>query len=117
MGTFPTFFVYTSIQRSMNLPITKEAVQLLQKDFDLSALTETFSEADLVALLTPLIKGMLDRDFEKLLQICYRVDLREEKLKTILHTSEPETMAADLSRALVARQIQKIEIKRKYSGN
>lgn len=99
----------------MNLPLTKEAAQYLQKDFSLPALTEAFSEEDLVSLLTPLVKTMLDRDFEKLLQICYRVDLGEEKLKTILHKSDPETLASDLARALVARQILKAEIRRKYS--
>jgi hypothetical protein len=99
----------------MNLPLIKEAAHSLQKDFALPAIAEAFSEEDLVSLLTPLIKTMLDRDFEKLLQICYRVDLGEDKLKTILHKSDPETLAADLARALVARQIKKIEIRRKYS--
>jgi hypothetical protein len=78
-------------------------------------MSEVLSEEDLVSLLTPLIKTMLDRDFEKLLQICYRVDLGEEKLKTILHKSDPETLASDLARALVARQILKVDIRRKYS--
>lgn len=99
----------------MNLPLIKEAAHSLQKDFALPAIAEAFSEEDLVLILTPLIKTMLDRDFEKLLQICYRVDLGEDKLKTILHKSDPETLASDLARALVARQILKAEIRRKYS--
>jgi hypothetical protein len=99
----------------MNLPLATEAARLLQKDFELPATTEGFFEEELIAKLIPLIKTMLDRDFEKLLQICYRVDLGEDKLKTILHKSDPETLAADLARALVARQIKKIEIRRKYS--
>ncbi|MCL6260103.1 hypothetical protein M3O96_13460 [Aquiflexum sp. TKW24L] len=99
----------------MNHPLIIEVAHSLQKDFALPAIVEAFSDEDLVSLLTPLIKTMLDRDFEKLLQICYRVDLGEEKLKTILHTSDPETLASDLARALVARQILKAEIRRKYS--
>jgi len=99
----------------MNLPLATEAARLLQKDFELPSTTEDFSEEELIAKLTPLIKTMLDRDFEKLLQICYRVDLGEEKLKTILHKSELEDLASDLARSLVARQIKKIEIRRKYS--
>jgi hypothetical protein len=99
----------------MNLPLITEAANYLQKDFALPAIAEAYSEEDLVSLLTPLVKTMLDRDFEKLLQICYRVDLGEEKLKTILHKSDPETLASDLSGALVARQILKAEIRRKYS--
>ena len=79
----------------MNLPLITEAAHSLQKDFALPAIAEAFSEEDLVSLLTPLIKTMLDRDFEKLLQICYRVDLGEEKLKTILHKSDPETLALE----------------------
>ncbi len=60
---------------------------------------------------------MLDREFERLLQICYRIDLGEEKLKKILHESEPDHVAPDLARALWNRQKQKVEIRKRYSAN
>ncbi|GAB3648219.1 hypothetical protein GCM10028791_11580 [Echinicola sediminis] len=91
-----------------------ESARLLQKDFELSIPGELNSKEELIKLLEPIIKQLLDRDLEKLLHVCYRIDLGEHKLKNILHTSAPERMAYDLSAALVDRQIQKIEIRRKY---
>ena len=60
---------------------------------------------------------MLDREFERLLQICYRIDLGEEKLKRILHESEPDQVALDLAQALWLRQKQKVQIRKRYSAN
>ena len=91
-----------------------ESAKLLQKDFELSIPDEQLTKEQLIKSLEPVIKQLLDRDLEKLLQICYRIDLGEEKLKIILHESNPEEMAYELSAALVDRQVQKIEIRRKY---
>ncbi|UCS95172.1 hypothetical protein KZP23_09250 [Echinicola marina] len=91
-----------------------ESVQLLQKDFDLPSPHESISREELIALLEPVVRQLLDRDFERLLQICYRVDLGEVRLKQILHESNPEQMSRELSEALVNRQIQKIEIRKRY---
>ena len=57
----------------------------------------------------------MDRNLERLLQICYRVDLPENTLKRILHESEPEQVAVDLAKALWDRQKQKVEMRRRYS--
>ncbi|WP_186757670.1 hypothetical protein [Echinicola salinicaeni] len=91
-----------------------ESVKLLQKDFDLPSPPEVISKEELIDLLEPVVQQLLNRDFERLLQICYRVDLGESRLKQILHESNPEQMCRDLSEALVNRQIQKIEIRKKY---
>lgn len=91
-----------------------ESAQLLQKDFELVAPSEGMSREDLIAALTPLVSQLLNREFERLLQICYRIDLGEHRLKKILHESNPETMAAELSEALVDRQILKVEIRQRY---
>lgn len=91
-----------------------ESVKLLQKDFDLPSPLESITKEELIDLLEPVIRQLLNRDFERLLQICYRVDLGEARLKHILNESNPEQMSRELSEALVNRQIQKIEIRKKY---
>jgi hypothetical protein len=100
----------------MKEDFVQDTILLLQKDFEISREKEAASKEELIELLLPIIRQMLNRDFERLLQICYRVDLGENKLKQILHESEPELMAFDLAKALVERQMLKIEIKRRYSG-
>lgn len=101
----------------MKEDIVQDTVLLLKKDFEISREKEATTKEELIDLLLPIIQQMLNRDFERLLQICYRVDLGENKLKQILHKSAPELMAFDLAKALVERQMLKIEIKRKYSGS
>ncbi|SFU04214.1 hypothetical protein SAMN04489724_3557 [Algoriphagus locisalis] len=100
----------------MSESLSQETFLLLRKDFDLPDKTEEFNEEKAIATLSKVIAYMLDREFERLLQICYRIDLGEEKLKKILHESEPDQVASDLARALWARQKQKVEIRRRYSA-
>lgn len=93
----------------------KEIAKLLGKSFELESLANEFVLSDLVTAIIPQINLWLNRDLEKLLQVCYRIDLGEEKLKHLLRESNPETMAEDIAWALVKRHIQKIEIRDKYS--
>lgn len=93
----------------------KETAILLQKDFDISDKALAVSFEDLERLLHIRILELLNRDFEKLLQICYRIDLGEQKLKQILYQTDPEVMSIELTRALIKRQMLKVEIRRKYA--
>lgn len=95
----------------------QDTILLLKKDFEISREKEAATKEELIDLLLPIVQQMLNRDFEKLLQVCYRIDLGENKLKQILHESDPELMAFDLAKALVERQMLKIEIKRKYQDS
>ena len=96
--------------------IEKIALELVKADWDLPKTTDFISsETEVVNLLSKAISHLLDRDFERLLQICYRIDLGEEKLQKILHESEPDQISMDLAKALWERQKQKAEIRRKYS--
>ncbi|WP_200975785.1 hypothetical protein [Echinicola sp. 20G] len=98
----------------MNSLYISESAQLLQKDFELSLPEEDLTREALIELLSPVVSNLLNRDFERLLHICYRIDLGEQKLKYILHQANPESLAKELSAALVDRQIQKVEIRRRY---
>jgi len=88
---------------------------LLEKDFQLPEIKTEFDEEKAIEFLAKIIRQILDREFERLIQICYRIDLGEEKLKKILHESEPDQVAPDLARALWERQKMKVEIRRRYS--
>jgi hypothetical protein len=99
----------------MSRSISEETYALVLKDFQLPDIVDDFSEEKAVEVLTKAISQLMDRNLEKLLQVCYRVDLSEMKLKQILHESEPDRVASDLARALWERQKQKVEIRKKYS--
>lgn len=100
----------------MSQSISQETFALVTKDFQLPEIKEAFSEEKALHILTKAISQLMDRNLERLLQVCYRVDLAENKLKQILHESEPDQVAADLAKALWDRQKQKVEIRRRYSG-
>jgi hypothetical protein len=101
---------------SHNKAIIRQTAKALQQTFDLKLPVSLDHREQLVALLVPTLRQWLDHDLERLLQFCYRIDLNEERLKGILHESAPEKIAEDLSRAIVARQLQKFELRKKY-GN
>jgi hypothetical protein len=100
----------------MSQTLHEETFSLITKDFQLPEIKEDFSEEKAVAVLTKAISQLMDRNLERLLQVCYRIDLAENKLKQILHESEPDSVAADLAKALWERQMQKVEIRRRYAG-
>ena len=99
----------------MSQTLSEEVFSLVTKDFQLPEIKEEFSEDKALLILTKAISQLMDRNLERLLQICYRIDLSENKLKQILHESEPDQVAADLAKALWERQKQKVEIRRRYS--
>jgi hypothetical protein len=99
----------------MDSSISAETYKLVTKDFELPEVRDGFSEEKAIAILAKAISQLMDRNLERLLQICYRIDLSEEKLKHILHESAPDQVTTDLARALWERQKLKVEIRRRYS--
>ena len=100
----------------MDDSLLEQTYQLVSKDFSLPEKIDEFSEGKAIETLSKAISQVMDRNLERLLQICYRVDLPENRLKQILHESEPDRVALDLAQALWDRQKQKVEIRRRYSG-
>ncbi|WP_026953103.1 hypothetical protein [Algoriphagus mannitolivorans] len=100
----------------MDQSLLVQTYHLVSKDFELPENSEDFSEEKAIGILAKAISQLMDRNLERLLQICYRIDLPEHRLKQILHESEPDRVALDLAQALWDRQKQKVEIRRRYSG-
>jgi hypothetical protein len=94
-----------------------ECAAILKKKLELSGGAPSTSREDLASFICPYIRDLLDRDMGKLLQLCYQIDLGEEKLKAILQHAAVASMAMELSLALVDRQLLKLYIWEKYSGN
>ncbi len=51
----------------------------------------------------------------KLLNILYRIDLPEEKVKVVLAEADSGLIANELTDLIIARQLQKVESRIKYS--
>ena|SRR3982750_1663123 len=87
---------------------------------------QTLDEKQIVAgnfreSLSPLINDLINNDFEKLVQILYRLDIDEKKLRNILAANLPAGRqdtgldAGEIIAGLVIeRQLQKIRSRREF---
>lgn len=94
----------------------QQSAEYFIQNFQVPEMKEKWTEEKLLSVLTPIIQKMLNSDFERLLHLCYRIDLGENLLKKILHESDPEFLAQDLARALIQRQLKKTEIRNLYKN-
>lgn len=97
--------------------LTEETYALVTQELSLPVPQEGFDEAKAVIFLTQAVRKLLDQNLERLLQICYRIDLSENLLKKILAESPPEQLDSDLAQAMWDRQKQKIVLRKRYSEN
>ena len=72
------------------------------------------TESELEAQLAEKINGLIQRDFGALVQLLYRVDVREDKLRRVLEENPGEDAGRLIARLIIERQWQKIESRRQY---
>jgi hypothetical protein len=91
-----------------NMSLTK----MVGKDFDLP---EELSENQLREVLVEAFEYLIADDFQKLVQILYRADVDQDKLKQLLENAENASSGEVIADAYLARQKAKLEIWNKYS--
>lgn len=87
--------------------------QLLNKDFEMDL---TLTEEELKAKLRQAFAWMLDNDISKMMQILYRADVNEERLKELLISRSDLPSAEVIAEEYLNRQRQKIETRKMYSA-
>lgn len=85
---------------------------LISRDFEIDDLA---SEALLRARLIEAFAYLLDNDISKMMNILYRADVDEEKLKSLLISNAELPSAEVIADAYLRRQKEKIETRKKYS--
>ncbi len=101
--------------------LLQQSVQQIRKDlaaaeFPDANLSHPDPLAELHRNLTRWVSHMLDHDFGTLLNALYRIDLPEEKVKQVLAVAPPESLATDLAQMILHRQLQKAELRQRYSS-
>ena len=86
----------------------QSAISMINRDFGLEKEDSESLYQDFRDKLINEINILLDRDFEKLLAILYRIDVDEEKAKAVLASSHvpPSEILADL---IIKRQMEKAQ--------
>lgn len=91
----------------------KELIALLNQQVDPS-FTEQMNAQQLRERLAWLVQQLIDRDFEKLIHLLYRVDVDEARLKELLRSSEVSEAPLVIADMIIERQLKKAESRRKY---
>lgn len=79
-------------------------------------LIQISTQDDLRSKLTEIIAYLMDHNFEKLLWILYRIDVDEEKAKSLLSKHLPSEAPAVLADLIILRQLKKEELKREFAN-
>lgn len=88
-------------------------IKLISKHFDVP---ENISESHLRDVLVKTFEYLVEDDFAKLLQVLYRADVDQYKLKELLENTEGKSTAEVIADAYITRQKAKIETWKKYSS-
>lgn len=87
-------------------------IQIISKDFDIP---DQLTESQLRETMVDAFAYLIDNDFQKLIQILYKADVDQYKLKELLETVEGSSSAEVIADAYLARQLAKVETWKKYS--
>jgi hypothetical protein len=77
-------------------------------------LQETPTMDALEALLAEKINDMINKDFNTLVQLLYRIDVNEAKLRLVLRDNQASNSGRLIARLILERQWQKILTRREY---
>ncbi len=75
---------------------------------------ETFSRDELRKRLQDFIADLLEHDFQKLCNLIYRHDVKEEKFRQALQYSNIEEQASEIAELVIERELQKVETRKAY---
>lgn len=83
-------------------------ITLLQKEL-LTGVHDPLNEKELLLQVRQKINELIEHDFGKLVNILYRVDVSEQKLKKLLQSNSDKDAAAIITGLIIERQKEKIK--------
>lgn len=88
-----------------------ESLELLINDIGPSAVNEAFKE-----LLAAKISQLINNDFAALVQLLYRIDIPEKKLKEVIEAGQGDDTAKLIAAMIIERQLEKASLRKQYRG-
>ena len=77
-------------------------------------LKENISLEELTSVLAEHIHYLIGSNFNRLLNILYRIDISEKKLKQLLDENQTQDAGMIIAQLIIKRQIQKAESREKF---
>lgn len=91
-----------------------ELIKLINKELAIIIL-EKESYNEIHAQLSEYINNLVKNDFDKLVTYLYRIDVNEQKLKTLLQQNQQEDAGSIIATLIIERQQQKIKTREQFS--
>lgn len=91
-----------------------ELIRLLNNELAID-FAERMSYPELQARLAGYINQLIKYDFDKLITYLYRIDVNEQKLKTLLQQNPQEDAGNIIATLIIERQEQKIKTRELFS--
>jgi len=91
-------------------------VRRLQQAFGNDSL-QAHTEEELLRHLTPMVLHLLRHNLSHLLHILYRIDVEEHQVKRAMLADSEEAVADSIARLIITRELQKAQIRFRYSQN
>ena len=92
-------------------------LSLPEKIVAVSNLIDQKNEEELRQKLIALINELINKDFHALIQLLYRIDVYEKKIRLYLNKNTDADSAAIIADLIIERQLEKIESRKKFSKN
>lgn len=96
----------------------KKLSEIIIRDFNLEtnkSLIDIMHLDELKEKLEKIIAYLLDNDFERLLNAMYRLDINENKFKRAISDLSGKSASSEITDLIIAREIQKLQTRIKYS--
>jgi hypothetical protein len=91
-----------------------ELIRLLNNELAID-FVEQMSYSELHSQLSAYINQLIKNNFDKLIAYLYRIDVNEEKLKTLLQKNPGEDAGNIIATLIIERQEQKIKLRNQFS--
>ncbi|MBO3698283.1 hypothetical protein [Roseivirga sp. E12] len=97
------------------------SLRLFEKDFQLDKSYLNLEEQQGIAynqaflMIMRVVEDLMTKDFNRLINVLYRIDVSEDRLKEALALSN-DNPASVITKMILDRQLQKVETRKKYSS-
>ena len=96
---------------------SKKDFGILKKWTNTKVLSREEAIDNLRNLVSYKIAKMLDSDFDRLLELLYRADINETRVKTCFHSAKPsKEVALELADLYISRLIEKFRTRQEYNA-
>jgi hypothetical protein len=94
----------------------KELIENIKKDMAI-ILPDKISLIELEEALTLYANRLIQKDFQKLVTLLYRIDVSEAKLKYLLQLKRDENAGNIIAKLIIERQVEKFNSRKQFRKN